>query len=84
MDRQVHPGELRHERCRYGTLTEAYHIAASGKETPMVTPLCTFKPPGPVPPALDRAWGGLIDTSRDCSACPCFSEVTLTIPEKEA
>ena len=68
-------GELRHEQCRYGSLTEAYHIDERGRETPFSSPLCNFQPAGPVPPALNRAWGGLIDVNRDCAVCQCFAKV---------
>ena len=67
-------GEVRHERCKFGRLTEAYLINPNG-ETPSSAPLCTFTPPDPVPPGLTRAWGGIIDVERDCAKCWCFAEV---------
>jgi hypothetical protein len=65
-------GEERHERCRYGTLTKAFHMTMSGEETPTVLPLCTFRPK-PAPPAVRRAWGGLVDFDRDCAVCECYA-----------
>lgn len=67
-------GERRHELCRFGRLTEVFAIEGD-KETAGSGPLCTFDPPGPVPPALTRVWGGLIDVERDCAVCWCFAEV---------
>ena len=67
-------GERRHELCRFGRLTEVFAIDGD-KETAGSGPLCTFDPPGPVPPALDRVWHGLIDVERDCAVCWCFAEV---------
>lgn len=72
------PGEIRHEQCRFGSLTEAYHIDEQDRETPMAEPLCNFIPPGPLPPALTRAWGGMIEVERDCAQCLCFQRVPAT------
>lgn len=69
-------GERRHELCRFGRLTEAYAIQGD-KQIPMSSPLCTFQPPEPTPPALQRAWGGLIEVDRDCAVCWCFTEVQI-------
>lgn len=66
-------GERRHELCRFGRLTEAFVIEGD-KETPTLAPLCTWDPPGPTPPALQRVWGGLIEVERDCAVCWCFQE----------
>jgi hypothetical protein len=69
----IQRGERRHEQCRYGRLTEAFHIDhATGRETPTCLPLCTFKPAGPIPPALEREWGGLVDFDRDCAVCDAY------------
>lgn len=70
-------GESRHERCRYGLLTEAWR--GDGAPTdwePTVLPICAFPLPEPCPPALKRQWGGSIDVDRDCAVCPAFKEVT--------
>lgn len=76
-------GERRHEQCRFGTLTEAYSIdAITGREQPMVIPLCTFDPPGPVPPALNRAWGGSIEVERDCAVCPAYQRLEAEVLHK--
>lgn len=71
---EVSFGERRHELCRFGRLTEAWTIDGA-KETPTSAPICTFAPAGPVPPALARAWGGLIEFDRDCAVCWCFAEI---------
>lgn len=49
-------GELRHETCRFGRLTEAWTGAG-----PSVVPLCTWAIPDPAPPALLRSWGGRVE-----------------------
>lgn len=61
-------GERKHETCTYGTLSEAWFCEA-GSEAATLVPLCTFKVPDPSPPALTRAWGGLVDFDRDCAVC---------------
>lgn len=76
MDKPVSFGERRHELCRFGRLTEAFVIDGA-KETPTSAPLCTFEPSGHVPPALKRAWGGLIEFDRDCAVCWCFAEIQV-------
>jgi hypothetical protein len=69
-------GESRHERCRYGLLTQAWRIdPATMAEEPAVLPICTFPVPEPCPPALKRQWGGSIDLDRDCAVCPAFQEL---------
>lgn len=68
-------GEVRRERCKFGRLTEAFHIDEHGKETPFAAPLCTFSAPDPCPPAMKRAWGGLIEFDRDCAVCFAYAEV---------
>lgn len=67
-------GERRHELCRFGRLTEAYEIEG-GKETAGTAPLCTFPTPDQCPPAMTRAWSGLIDVERDCALCFAFKEI---------
>ena len=69
-------GERRHELCRFGRLTEAFTIQGN-ETTPGSATFCTFQPQAPVPPALTRAWGGLVDVDRDCAVCWCFAEITV-------
>ena len=82
-------GELRHEQCRYGRLTEAWHYAPVGGETPTVIPLCGWQIPEPAPPAAVRVWGGAVDYQRDCAKCAAFrpveapSEAPATFPLPE-
>lgn len=66
-------GERRHETCRFGTLTEAYQY---GTDLKTHFPLCTWKPSTPAPPAMSRAWGGMIDLARDCAVCQAHEPVT--------
>lgn len=70
-------GEDRHMRCRYGQLTEAYVVHDSpGRpehEEPITLPACTFPLPDRSPPALHRAWGGLVEYDRDCAVCKAYS-----------
>lgn len=79
-------GERRHETCRYGRLTETWTVEggsvhppsvreALDRGTPGLAPLCSFEPKGPVPPALLRAWGGLVDFAQDCAMCDAYEEV---------
>ena len=68
-------GELRHEQCRYGRMTEAWHYASVGGETPTVIPLCGWKIPEPAPPAAVRGWGGAVDYQRDCAKCAAWKPV---------
>lgn len=80
-------GEDRHMRCRYGQLTGAIAIDVeefrrdqeAGRplkwEEGGTLPLCYWKPPEPCPPALKRAWGGLVEFERDCAVCQCFEEL---------
>lgn len=77
LQRELHErGERRHETCRFGTLTPALNIAFEDlSETPMVVPLCNWKPPSPCPPNLKRDWGGLVEYARDCAVCECHAEV---------
>ncbi|AFU87547.1 hypothetical protein CcrKarma_gp030 [Caulobacter virus Karma] len=71
-------GERKHETCRYGRLTEMWTTnLVTNKETAGVAPLCTFDPPGDLPPALKRVWGGIIDLDRDCAVCLAHREVPL-------
>lgn len=63
-------GEVRHERCRFARLTEAW----VGGE-PMSVPLCTWSLPEPAPPAIKRAWGGRVDPERDCALCLAYAEL---------
>lgn len=86
-------GELRHERCRWGTLTETFTAsvmdldAAAATDTdpwvPGVGPLCTWQPQGPTPPALKRRWGGDIEFHRDCAVCDCYAEIVVPPEAKE-
>lgn len=67
-------GELRHEKCRHGTLTTAFKVkvlSAEGGE-PTVIPLCLWQPPENAPPAIRRSWGGAIEFDRDCAVCKAF------------
>ena len=68
-------GELRHETCRYGGMTEAFHISLDGEETPTVIPICTWRVPEPAPPAIVRHWGGGIEVERDCAVCKAHTTV---------
>lgn len=69
-------GESRHERCRFGLLTEAWRGSGDADDwRPSVAAICTFPVPDPCPPALKRQWGGAIDFERDCAVCPAFQEV---------
>lgn len=63
-------GELRHETCRFGRLTEAW---IGGDAT--VVPLCTWSLPDPSPPAIQRAWGGRVEPHRDCAVCAAHEVV---------
>lgn len=75
-DRLKKLGEDRHQRCRFGLLTEAWYGDGNPEGwEPTVLPICTFKVPEPCPPALLRQWGGSIDLVRDCAVCPAFAEV---------
>lgn len=80
-------GEDRHMRCRYGDLTGAISVSVDalqrahddGREVPFeaagTLPLCRWRPPEASPPALSRAWGGLVEFERDCAVCKAFSEL---------
>jgi hypothetical protein len=65
-------GELRHETCRFGRLTEAW-IGGDAS----VVPLCTWAIPDPAPPALLRAWGGRVEPERDCKGCAAYRAVEI-------
>lgn len=68
-------GEERHEKCRYGRLTESFSACATEAPLqwePSVTALCTWSLPEPCPPALRRKWGEAIEFDRDCAVCECF------------
>jgi len=71
-------GEERHERCRHGDLTPGWEQELDGfrgfkgPEKPIVVPLCRWSLPEPHPPAVGRAWGGLIDFDRDCAVCKAY------------
>lgn len=76
-------GELRHEKCRWGILSESFSMNAGldphveSNWEPGVCALCAWQPPQPTPPALARRWGGDIEFDRDCALCDCFEEVPL-------
>ncbi len=70
-------GELRHETCRWGTLTETHLYSAVGGWKPSVRPLCTFTAPIPLPPPLLRAWGGDVEPNRDCVSCPVWALIEM-------
>ena len=76
-------GEDRHQRCRWGMLTESWSVSvdemqraaardSSPRWKPGVIPLCTFPLSEPVPPMLHRIWSGGIDLRRDCAVCPAY------------
>ncbi len=66
-------GEERHERCRHGTLTPSWQVDMGGRESPGgALPLCLWRAPDPHPPAVDRAWGGLVEFDRDCAVCKAY------------
>lgn len=70
MTTPAHYGERKHETCRFGRLTEAWRGDGDPERmVPTVLPLCTWKAPEPRPPAVDRAWGGLVEFDRDCAVC---------------
>lgn len=69
-------GERRHETCRYGIFArKAFRIEKSGTQTPIAMPLCGFKIPEGLPPAVYRKWGGDIELARDCALCPAHEEL---------
>lgn len=70
------PGERRHETCRHGSLTPAWTVSMSGRETPTLLPLCGWANEQPdAPPAMRRAWGGLVEFDRDCAVCQSHEPV---------
>lgn len=76
-------GERRHEQCRFGDLTASVEVnaadLAAGREDYRpgpALPLCRWKSDRPMPPAIDRAWGGLVEFERDCAVCGCFRPLT--------
>jgi hypothetical protein len=70
-------GERRHEKCRYGRLTEAYvGDVGGGPMKPEAAPLCGYMPDEPLPPILRRSWGGgLVDFATDCALCERYTEL---------
>jgi len=58
-------GERKHESCMYGTLTPAW----LNGDAATLLPLCSWPLPDPAPPAVSRAWGGLVEYDRDCATC---------------
>ncbi len=69
-------GELRHETCRFGRLTEAW-FHEHGRDTPVVVPLCTWNLPEATPPAILRWWGGGVKPERDCVGCSAHRAVEV-------
>ena len=76
-------GEDRHATCRFGALTPAFIVPASGgPERPTVMPLCHWKPER-APPAVLRTWGGAVELERDCAVCPVWSPLPAQLPGAE-
>jgi hypothetical protein len=71
-------GEMRHERCRFGSLTQAWSGSDLQNMKPGVEPLCGYMPEGPLPPPLKRAWGGtIVDPEQDCRICERYTELAI-------
>lgn len=70
-------GEARHETCRFGTLNPAWVYGGVSEPTPSLIPICSWKPCGPHPPALSRAWGGAVEFDRDCAVCNAHKPVEI-------
>jgi hypothetical protein len=67
-------GEEHHERCRYGSLTEAWRVSGDGLEKACVLPLCGWELPEDAPTPVRRVWGGnLVEPETDCLGCPAYS-----------
>lgn len=74
-------GEERHERCRYGRLAPAWGVVDAGVLEPTSIPLCSWRPTGPFPPAVTRAWGGHVYPERDCAVCQAWTDDLSERPE---
>lgn len=79
-------GERRHETCKFGRLTETWAMSGGWSSmpwsrervgTPGLAPLCMWTPADPHPPAVARAWGGLVSFERDCAVCRAHSVVEV-------
>jgi hypothetical protein len=66
-------GERKHESCMYGTLTPAW----LNGDADTLLPLCNWQLPDPSPPAVSRAWGGLVEYDRDCATCIAHKPVGI-------
>ena len=75
-------GEIRHEKCIYGKLSEAWFVPVDGEISesnlkPTVIPSCLFSISEQVPPWVERRMHDYVEYDRDCAVCKCFSEITI-------
>lgn len=81
MDDMTRLGELRHEQCRYGTLTPAWRYISDRLDwCPVLMPICNLPPPDPAPPWVSRCWSGAVEYDRDCGVCKVFTPVIIADP----
>ena len=73
---KVSDGEVKHETCVHGRLTEAW----VGGDA-LSVPLCTWSIPEPAPPVVVRLWGGRVIPGRDCRRCPAWQRVPRFVGE---